>query len=138
MKNKVICLLLILCVLFIGCSKKEEKKEDFVFKDESIEELKKVHDDLVKVVAHHYGEGGRVCYDMTPYMEEVYKRVVNMKVLEETEEITVDNESVFIFFTKDKQLSFNFNGGNYEKNNKYYKIEKTNYKYEYDHEIECE
>jgi hypothetical protein len=140
--KKILIILLLICLITVGCGKKEEKEETETidFHDEKIDKLRESHDKIDKVIARKFTEGGMLCYDITDYKEDAYKSVVDMKVIGKGEGYNLDNGLSYQFILNDStSYSFEFNNGNYVKQFKdAYKLAKTNYKIYYDKQVGCE
>jgi len=135
--RKVIYSVLIISLLFlvVGCHKKQT---GYTYAGNEIEELKENYNNTSKVISLHVTEGGIICYDVTEYKDDIYNSLINMKILGETEEVATDNGLYYEFYLNNgEKLAYGFNAGHYEKDNKYYVIEKPSFKISYDKEVDC-
>lgn len=130
--KKVISILL-LSLFIVGCNNKIEIEEP------KIDSLKENYNRIEKVIAIKISIGGRTCYDVTEYKDNIYNSIINMKATEKTEEYTRDDGLIYNFVLNDSNITFEFNNGSYVKSLKeMYKLEKTHYEIKYDKEIECD
>ena len=130
--KKVISILL-LSLFIVGCNNKIDIEEP------KIDSLKENYNRIEKVIAIKISIGGRTCYDVTEYKDNIYNSIINMKATEKTEEYTRDDGLIYNFVLNDSNITFEFNNGSYVKSLKeMYKLEKTHYEIKYDKEIECD
>ena len=137
--KKIFLMILLICFICVGCSFGSEEDE-LKIDDPKIDSLKESHDNISEVIAYKITIGGRVCYDVTEYKDNIYNSIINMKATEKHSRFTTDDGLIFRFIMNDSSdISFEFNHGSYVKNaQEMYLLEKTSYEIKYDKEIECE
>lgn len=91
-----------------------------------IEMLREKRESITGLTEVEYGEGGRTETDRSGQIDRYAEMILSMEIGEETDIITVDRETYYVFAMKDgSSLEFGFNGGNYIKNGHIYLLNKA-------------